>query len=117
MRIKFDEILPPESVLVLRASGHDADSVLDEGLQGATDATLASTCAKESRALLTLDSDFADIRTYPPAEFNGLIVMRLHRMDKAYVLAVLRRLLPVLEAQSPSRQLWIVQDGTIRVHE
>ena len=117
MRIKVDENLPPEAARVLRDSGHDADSVVDEKLQGVPDAKLAAVCAVESRALLTLDSDFADIRTYPPSAFSGLIVMRLHRMDKEYVLSVLRRLLPVLKEQSPSRQLWIVQDGTIRIHE
>lgn len=53
--------------------------------------------------LVTLDMDFADIRTYPPADFPGLIALRLGRQDKPYVLDVLARLLHVLRADLPDR--------------
>jgi len=41
--------------------------VLDQHVGGRTDIRLASLCWQERRALVTLDIDSADIRTYPPA--------------------------------------------------
>ena len=46
-----------------------ASALWAQGLRGGADPTLAEICKRESRALVTLDLDFADIRTYPPAEY------------------------------------------------
>ena len=54
--------------------------------------------------MVTLDLDFADIRTYPPAEYAGIIVFRLRLLDKFHVLLVLERLLPVLATRAARRQ-------------
>ena len=37
MKFKLDENLPVELVTDLRGLGHDADTVIDEGLRGAAD--------------------------------------------------------------------------------
>jgi len=37
VRVKIDENLPESAVRVVRAAGHDVDTVRDEGLVGATD--------------------------------------------------------------------------------
>ena len=68
MRFKADENLPVEAAEVLRGSGHDAQTVLEQQLGGTADSGLAVLCQREGRALVTLDLDFADIRAYPPAE-------------------------------------------------
>ena len=41
------------------------------------DSDLASACLHEKRVLLTQDTDFADIRLYPPSEYPGIVVFRL----------------------------------------
>jgi predicted nuclease of predicted toxin-antitoxin system len=41
MRLKVDENLPVEVADLLRAAGHDAATVNDEGVGGATDPDLA----------------------------------------------------------------------------
>ena len=64
---------------------------------------------------MTLDMDFADIRSYPPAEYPGLIVLRLRQQDKPYVMDVLARLTRVLRRESPEGHLWIVEEGRIRI--
>lgn len=117
MRLKIDENVPLEVAAQLRAAGHDAHSVYDEALSGAGDQTLAAVCRRERRALLTLDLDFADIRTYPPADFAGLIVLRLMRQDKAHVLATVQRLLPLLNREALDRCLWIVDEQRVRVRQ
>ena len=117
MRFKVDENLPLEVAEVLRQSGHDAVTVLEQQRSGSADAHLAALCQQERRALVTLDMDFADIRAYPPADFSGMIVLRLGRQDKPHVLDVLRRLLQVLSGELLDGTLWIVEENRIRIRE
>jgi hypothetical protein len=65
--------------------------------------------------LITLDTDFADIRVYPPAQFPGLIVLRLHRQDKPHVLEVIDRLIPVFASEPLEHLLWIVEETCLRI--
>lgn len=67
--------------------------------------------------LVTLDTDFADIRAYPPAEAPGLLVLRLRQQDKAYIVETLERLIPLLKKETPNGQLWIVEDDRIRIRD
>jgi predicted nuclease of predicted toxin-antitoxin system len=117
VRFKVDENLPAEVAEALRQSGHDAITVLEQHRSGSADAHLAALCQQEGRALVTLDMDFADIRAYPPADYPGLIVLRLGRQDKPHVLAVLVRLMQVLRAELLDGTLWIVEENRIRIRE
>ena len=78
MSFKVDENLPVEVAEVLRQSGYAAVTVLEQRRGGSADVLLAALCQRESRVLVTLDMDFADIGAYPPAESPGLIVLRHH---------------------------------------
>jgi predicted nuclease of predicted toxin-antitoxin system len=115
MKFKLDENLPLELVDLFKGEGHDAASVLGQQLGGACDSTLAEHCRAEKRALVTLDIGFADIRSYPPERYSGLIVLRLRRHDKPYILDVTRQLLPRLSTEPLSSHLWIVEEGRVRI--
>jgi predicted nuclease of predicted toxin-antitoxin system len=115
MQFKTDENVPLEVVSLLRAAGHDAVSVFDQSLSGQPDNLIASVCRQEERALVTLDSDFADIRTYRPADYSGLLVLRLHKDSAPEVIRVVRRLLDVPKATDCRGQLWIVEHDRVRV--
>jgi predicted nuclease of predicted toxin-antitoxin system len=67
VKFKIDENLPVETADLLRAAGHEADTVQEEGLEGAEDEALSERIRLEDRAIITLDLDFSDIRAYPPA--------------------------------------------------
>jgi hypothetical protein len=67
VQFKVDENLPLEVAEVLRKEGYDARTVLEQGLGGEADADVASLCQREGRALLTLDTDFADSVAAKPA--------------------------------------------------
>ncbi|WP_420634450.1 DUF5615 family PIN-like protein [Candidatus Palauibacter sp.] len=54
MKYKLDENLPRDLVALFRDSGHDAVTVLDQGLSGASDFRLASICVSEDRAIVFL---------------------------------------------------------------
>jgi hypothetical protein len=56
-----------------------------------------------------LDLGFADIRTYPPESYSGLIVLRLARQDKLHVLSVFRKMLKAVDREPLEGRLWIVE--------
>ena len=64
MRLKLDENLPIELKRLMATSGHDAETVLDEGMGGKTDADVLTVCLAENRVLMTQDLDFSDIRAF-----------------------------------------------------
>ena len=74
MRFKLDENLPLQLERLFTEFGHDAVTVLDQGMGGTADSHVASACLREDRVLLTQDTDFADIRMYPPGEYPGIVV-------------------------------------------
>jgi predicted nuclease of predicted toxin-antitoxin system len=61
MRFQVDENLPAAVAELLRSAGHDAATVRDEGLAGHEDADVAVAAQREGRAVVTLDTDFANI--------------------------------------------------------
>jgi predicted nuclease of predicted toxin-antitoxin system len=117
MKFKIDENLPVETAALLQEAGYDATTVLDQKLGGSADPRIASVCRNEDRVLVTLDMDFADIRTYPPNQYPGLIVLRLRAQDKPYVIRTLTGLIPVFSTEPPQHRLWIVEDDKIRIRE
>jgi len=86
MRFKLDENLHPDAAEYLRQHGHDALTVADQGLRGHDDNDIAEVCRREQRALVTLDLDFSDVRIYPPADYSGLLVLRLVDQSRPAVL-------------------------------
>ncbi len=115
MKFKVDENLPTELTEILSDAGHDAVTILEEKMGGAPDEEIAALCRKEERAIVTLDTDFADLRSYPPAEYPGIVVFRLQRQDKSHVLEVGRRFVAALERERLANRLWIVEEGRIRI--
>lgn len=117
MRFKIDENLPIDLASLLRNNGHDAETVHDEDMTGASDPDIAARCQDEGRVVVTFDLDFSDIRAYPPDQHPGLLVLRLERQDRDHVLTTFGRLLPVLEEEEIARRLWIVDEDRIRIRE
>ena len=115
MEFKIDENLPSEACEILRDAGHDAVSVRDQRLVGKPDADIAAICKAESRILITLDTNFANILAYPPEDFPGIMVIRTDDQAKSTVLGFVRRIVDALRSESPQRRLWIVEPYRIRV--
>jgi len=113
---KVDENLPVEVAEMLKAAGHDAMTIFDQSMVGDLDPKVASVCKVEGRTLVTLDLDFSDIRTYPPAEYPGIIVLRPRNQAKPTVLALVNQLIALLETDEPlTGHLWIVQETGLRI--
>lgn len=115
---KIDENLPIEIRELLRRGGFDALTVVDQNLGGHPDPDVAAVCRSEGRVLLTFDLDFADTTRYPPADYAGIIVLRLTRQDKVHVVDVVTALVPHLVDEAALRgRLWIVEETRIRIRE
>lgn len=115
MKLKLDENLPIEAAEILVASGYDAHTVLQEGLGGASDSSISTICLRENRVLITLDTDFCNILTYPPKQYSGLIVIRTLDQSKPKILEYIETIRNILSKENPAGHLWIVQKDGIRV--
>lgn len=82
MRIKRDENLSRHLKMSLATIGHDVETVADEGLLSQPDFAKAAAAKAENRVIFTLDSDFADVRRFPPGEHPGVVLFRPRRSDR-----------------------------------
>lgn len=117
MKFKLDENLPLEAIEIFQSAGFDTASVLGQSLGGQSDARITSICHAENRILVTLDLDFADIRTYPPHDSPGIIILRMVKQTKPGILALLKRLVKTLPTTVCQKQLWIVEKERIRIRD
>ncbi|MBY0505728.1 MAG: DUF5615 family PIN-like protein [Bryobacteraceae bacterium] len=118
MKWKLDENIGSRTAHLFLQAGHDAETVLQEQLSGASDEILYETCILEERSLLTLDIDFADVLRFPPLRTAGIAVLRLPKDPSLRMLEKLViSLLQTLSSQSIRGRLWIVEIGRVRVHE
>ena len=115
MNFKIDENMPVEVAELLKQAGYDAITVSEQNLIGTSDTNLAVVCQKEKRVIITLDTDFTDIRTYPPSNFSGIIVMRLNRQDEPHILEVFERVIRLFSQEPIDRHLWIIEEHRLRI--
>ena len=115
MRVKLDEDVPLRVRGLLAEHGHDAETVREEGLGGASDPEVIRVARAEGRMLLTLDLGFADIRHYPPGLHPGIVVVRLQDQQAAHVEAVVREFLGAYSLEHLAGFTTIVEPGRVRV--
>jgi predicted nuclease of predicted toxin-antitoxin system len=114
VKLKLDENLPAELATDLRALGHDADTVIDEGLGGAPDPAVLEAARATDRILFTLDKGIANLQRYPLHQHAGVVLFRPDTSGRSAVIAFLReRLDKVFELDLKDR-LTVVGPSRIR---
>lgn len=93
MHVKVDEDLPAEICDLLREEGHQASTVVEQGMGGWKDPQLWAAVQKEGRLLITGDKGFADLRRYPPGSHHGVVLLRPDEDGIQPLLELSRRLL------------------------
>jgi predicted nuclease of predicted toxin-antitoxin system len=99
----------------LESLGHDAKTVRDEQMSGASDDEVFAAAAAEDRCLVTLDLDFSDPLRFPPAA--GTIVLRVPVPSISMIRRLLQQAITHAADELPTRQIWIVEAGRIRMWE
>jgi predicted nuclease of predicted toxin-antitoxin system len=118
VKIKLDENIGSRGQELLRAAGHDVATVYDQGKGGASDEELFQLCAREERALITLDHHFRHVLRFPPEQAAGIVVLELpSRATPEAMLNRLREFMKLLETRLLKNELWIVEPGRVRVHQ
>ncbi|PWB82068.1 MAG: hypothetical protein C3F08_00570 [Candidatus Methylomirabilota bacterium] len=115
MRFKVDENLPSELVGDLHAVGHQAETVLEEGLVGSPDPTILERVKREGRILLTMDRGIADVRAYPPEHYPGIVLFRPRTSGRGTVLAFIRHHLPAVLQTDLAGHLLVISERSIRI--
>lgn len=118
MKFKLDENFGTRTQNFFSAEGYDVETVKDEGLQGCSDNQLYKTCCDESRCLVSLDLDFADVTRFPPYKTAGIAVIRIPKNPSLALLEqLISQLLKSLSKMSIENSLWIVEPGRTRIHQ
>jgi predicted nuclease of predicted toxin-antitoxin system len=117
LQFKIDENLPIEVAEMLRSADYDALTILEQDMRGWKDPGVAQVCRSEGRALVSLDPDFADIRSYPPQDYEGILVIRLKRQDKPRILKAFARAMRMFPFEPIAGRLWIIEEDRIRIRE
>ncbi len=115
MKFKLDENLAETAGDMLRDVGHDVSSVTHQKLNGRPDTSIYQVCASEGRVLVTLDLDFSNPLRFPTEQTSGIIILRPRRTTLPAIHEISKRLPALIERESPSGKLWIVEPGRLRV--
>ncbi len=71
-----DASLPRTTGDLLRQYGHQATDVRDIGLGTASDQEIADHARQYGLSVISGDQDFGNVLLFPPASYNGLVVIR-----------------------------------------
>jgi len=115
MKLKLDENVHRQIAPLLIAFGHDATTVVGEGLAGTDDEGLAAVAKQKGRMLITLDRGFGDIRRYPPGQHPGMLILRLRDQRPAQVEATLRALVSTHDLDALAGCTIVVQTSLVRI--
>lgn len=115
MKLKLDENLARAHRRLLEAAGHDVADVHDERLAGASDELLWSHVCAEGRILVTLDTDFSDVRRFTPGSHPGILLLRTTHPSVAIVAGILHRVLDERDLSDIAGCLVVADDVRTRI--
>ena len=115
---KLDENFSPMLASKFIELGHDAETVLGEGLSGSPDEDIFRVCLSENRCLITFDLDFSNILRFPVESTPGIIVIRPNRTVTLSVMETMtNQVLFLLKTNDPTGCLWIVEPTQLRIRK
>ena len=108
------KIVDVRVVTRLRLAGHDVATVSGQDLNSAPDIEVINVCRREERGLVTADRGFSNRLRYNPADYSGIIVIRLPSRPKfTDWRKAIEVLILGLETADVIGKLWIIQQGKI----
>jgi len=90
LRFLMDHCVPNSVAQALREGGHDV-FILKEHIPRDSDDTVVIATTQELDAILvSLNGDFADIATYPPSHYKGIIALQVRNHPEVFPALTLR---------------------------
>jgi predicted nuclease of predicted toxin-antitoxin system len=116
MRILIDENLPDDLIGVLRALGHDVEHVYTTSLGSRPDSVVRKFAAEADRFLVTLDTRFADARTFITGTHPGIALVRIKDADYPRIIQTVREAFATNDVESWRGCIVVISDRPVRVH-
>ena len=118
LRFFTDHCVPTSVIEALQGSGHEVLILKQHIPRNSHDADVIAKAQEIDAILVSLNGDFSDIVTYPPANFQGIIALQVRNHPEA-IPSILRRLTNYLSA-NPDQQhykarLLLVESHRIRI--
>ena len=120
MRLRFftDHCVPTSVIEALLGGGHEVLILKQHIPKNSNDADVLAKAHEINAVLVSLNGDFSDIVTYPPAQFQGIIALQVRNHPEG-IPSILRRLTNYLAA-NPDQQhykgrLFLVEAHRIRI--
>jgi len=115
MKIKLDHNLSRHLRVALEAFGHDVDTAFDEDLARSPDKELLYEASEQGRILFTLDTDFPNLKRYPPQRHAGVIVFRPTRQGALAVSKIVEAFVRSADLTKYRRRTAVVERTRIRI--
>ncbi len=115
MRFLGDMGVSQRVIAWLRASGHDAVHLRDEGLQRLTNGEIFKKGLAERRIVLTFDLDFGEIVAESAGQVVSVVLFRLHDTRTPHVIARLQTVLEQSSHELSAGAVVVVEEGRHRV--
>ena len=118
LRFFIDHCVPNSVIRALRDAGYEV-FILKEHIPKNSEDSAVITKAQELEAILvSLNGDFADIATYPPSQYNGIISLQVRNHPES-ISTIVQRLIQYLSAHPEmpgyEGQLFLVEAHRIRI--
>ena len=101
----------------LRAAGHDAVHLRDEGLQRLPNGEIFQKGLTEKRIVLTFDLDFGEILAGSAGQVVSVVLFRLHDTRTSHVMERLQTVLDQSAAELLAGAIIVVEEGRHRVRK
>jgi len=118
LRLFIDHCVPTSVIEALQRGGHEVLILKQHIPINSDDADVIAKAQEIDAILVSLNGDFSDIVTYPPAQFQGIIALQVRNHPEA-IPSILRRLTNYLSANPDQQhykgQLFLVESHRIRI--
>jgi predicted nuclease of predicted toxin-antitoxin system len=116
MKLRFfaDQCVPGSVIRAFREEGHEIQRLKDWIAPDSRDPVVLAKAQELDAILLSLNGDFADIVSYPPAEYKGIIALQVRNHPEA-IPQLLSRLLGFISSH-PDKEYFVGKLLLVEAH-
>ena len=115
--ILLDQCVPRKFQGIIKSWGYQVDLLTEHISSDSPDTKVIELAQTLDAVLLTIDLDFANILDYPPADYQGIMVIRYDVADENDVLNTLKQALEDLYRDDLRQVLVIIEKNRYRVRK